>query len=125
MAGNTQVAALATLTCKAGQRDAATAVLREFVDATAREDGTHVYLLHHGKDDATIVIYELYRDDDAAKDHSANIRKVRRLERAGAGHARVGTGHGRVSVRARGMGYGLNRRARPPYTPLRARARHS
>ena len=86
-----QVAALATLTCKAGQRDAATAVLREFVDATAREDGTHVYVLHHAKDDATIVIYELYRDDDASKDHSANIRKVT-SERA--------------RMRARGLGAG-------------------
>ena len=71
---------VATLTCRAGQRDAAAAAFQPYLDNVKAEDGTQLYILH-AKDETTLLIYELYRDEAAAKDHTAGMRKVRCRER--------------------------------------------
>jgi len=74
--GGGRVAAVATLTVKPGQRDAAVAAFQPFLENARREAGTELYLLH-AKDDTTLVIYEQYASAAAAAEHARNTRKVR------------------------------------------------
>jgi len=74
--GGGRVAAVATLTVKPGQRDAAVAAFQPFLENARREAGTELYLLH-AKDDTTLVIYEQYASAAAAAEHAQNTRKVR------------------------------------------------
>jgi quinol monooxygenase YgiN len=55
---------------RAGRRAELIEILRELVDAAAREPGTLVYAMHEAADDPdTVVSYELFADEAALEAH--------------------------------------------------------
>lgn len=61
---------VATLPLKPGSRDAAVALLRNAIEHTRSETGTHLYLLHTDpKNEDVVVMYELYEDREALGAH--------------------------------------------------------
>jgi quinol monooxygenase YgiN len=68
---------IATVTVKEGKMDEAVRVLKEIVPKIKEvEPGCLAYIPHTVRgEDNTIIFYEKYRDNEALKVHSGNVRK--------------------------------------------------
>jgi quinol monooxygenase YgiN len=68
-----QLAAIARIPAKPGQRDALIEALKPLLDAVEGEDGTLRYIVHTDTNDPDVVwFYEQYTDGDAFKAHGSS-----------------------------------------------------
>lgn len=68
-----QIAAIARIPAKPGQRDALIAALQPLLDAVEAEEGTLRYILHTDASDPDAVwFYEQYTDNDAFGAHGSS-----------------------------------------------------
>lgn len=68
-----QIAAIARIPAKPGQRDALIEALKPLIEAVEAEEGTLRYILHTDLKDADVLwFYEQYTDNDAFSAHGSS-----------------------------------------------------